>query len=87
MRDTRSSQEIQRQKDVAREERKRPEVDAALKNMLGLEGVSNGKTPEYRARYEFTFWTTEKQKFALALMEGGMDFMEAFDATNETYRA
>ena len=58
-RDTRSKDEIQRQKDVAREERSRADTETLLKQMLGLEG-SRGQDENFRLRHTFTFWPEER---------------------------
>jgi hypothetical protein len=71
-------------KDEAAYGKRMPETDAMLKQFQKYANMGDNVT-EFRARYEFTFWPTEKQQFALALMDGGSDFMQAYRDTLTAY--
>lgn len=80
-RDTRSSDEKQRQKDVARDARKWPEVEKGLRQFLKLESCC-ASSNVFRMRHEFTFeWDDARRAHANKLMEEGMDFEDAYRNT------
>lgn len=78
-RDTRSKDEIQRQKDVAREEAGRRDTQQLLKQMLGLEG-STKQDESFRLRHTFTFWPPERQQRVWQAVTDGMEFLDAVRA-------
>lgn len=75
-RDTRSKDEIQRQKDVAREEAGRRDTQQLLKQMLGLEG-SRGQDENFRLRHTYCFWPTERQERVHRHMLEGLSLTDA----------
>lgn len=75
-RDTRSKDEIQRQKDVAREEAGRRDTQVLLKQMLGLEG-SRGQDENFRLRHTYTFWPPERQERVNRHMVEGLSLTDA----------
>lgn len=78
-RDTRSKDEIQRQKDVAREEAGRRDTQQLLKQMLGLEG-SRGQDENFRLRHTYTFWPADRQARVRQAQADGMEFLDAVKA-------
>lgn len=79
MSDTRSSDEKQMQKDVARDERKQPGVERLLRQFLTVE-TGQGKSPEYRRGYEYNFeWTDAARAEVVRLMNDGLSFETAFE--------
>lgn len=83
MYDTRSSDEKQMQKDVARDERKLAGVEKLLRQFLTVE-TGQGKSAAYRRGYEFSFeWSEEDRKKVLSRMDNqGESFDEAFAAVS-----
>lgn len=79
MKDERSSDEKQMQKDAARDERKLPGTERLLRQFLTLE-TGQGKSREYRRGYEFNFeWTDAARAEVMRLMDSGLSFETAFE--------
>lgn len=86
MHDSRSSDEKQRQKDEAHNERKQPGVDKLLRQFLSVE-TGQGKSEAYRRGHTFNFeWSQQERDAVLKLMEAGKSFEEAFDERKESQR-
>lgn len=77
--DLRSADQKQAERDRAKEVRYSRETEQLLRQFLTIE-VGQGKNANYRRGHEFTFeWSESDKKLALAAMDLGMSFDEAFD--------
>lgn len=78
-RDSRTPDEVQHQKDIARYEYGRRDTQALLKQVLGMEG-STKQDDSFRLRHTFTFWPEKRQARVMRAVHEGADFLEAIRA-------